>query len=142
MLPSQEFVTLSDKSSMVDELLSLCGWKINKLMSEMEGNQMASLMAHLSPNILQWIKKQVCVYNSNCGLIMWCLLCSQFMHFPYHNFKFLLLANAQMINMFKNSFPYWIPSIFHNPNQQSQLYCSLLWDRHHTLVHMYVPLWI
>jgi len=59
----QEFVTLSDKSALVGELLSLCGWKINKLMNEMEPSKMASLMAHLSPNILQWIKKQVlCTY--------------------------------------------------------------------------------
>ena len=56
----QEFISLTDKSSIVDELLPLCGWKINKLMSDMEGSQMASLMANLSPNILQWIKKQVC----------------------------------------------------------------------------------
>ena len=55
----QEFISLTDKSSIVDELMSLCGWKINKLMSEMEGSQMASLMANLSPNILQWIKRQV-----------------------------------------------------------------------------------
>ena len=55
----QEFASLSDKSSIAEELLSLCGWKISKLMNEMEANQMASLMAHLSPNILQWIKKQV-----------------------------------------------------------------------------------
>lgn len=59
----QEFITLNNKSSIVGELLSLCGWKINKLINEMEPNQMASLMAHLSPNILQWIKKQVCGYT-------------------------------------------------------------------------------
>ena len=55
-------MSLKDKSSVVDELLSLCGWKINKLMGVMEGNQMTSLAAHLSPSILQWIKKQVISY--------------------------------------------------------------------------------
>ena len=59
ILLAQEFLTLDDKFLIIDELLSLCGWKINKLINEIEGNQMASLMAHLSPNMLQWIKKQV-----------------------------------------------------------------------------------
>ena len=44
---------------MTEELLLLSGWKINKLMSQMEASEMASYIAHLSPNGLQWIKKQV-----------------------------------------------------------------------------------
>jgi len=44
---------------MSEELLLLSGWKINKLMSQMEANEMASYIAHLSPKVLQWIKKQV-----------------------------------------------------------------------------------
>ncbi|XP_065904739.1 rab3 GTPase-activating protein non-catalytic subunit-like isoform X3 [Dysidea avara] len=54
----QEFLSLSDKSMMTEELLLLSGWKINKLMSQMEASEMASYIAHLSPNGLQWIKKQ------------------------------------------------------------------------------------
>ena len=57
---------------MSEELLLLSGWKINKLMSQMEANEMASYMAHLSPNVLQWIKKQVksCSFVQHCKVTL------------------------------------------------------------------------
>jgi len=63
---------------MSEELLLLSGWKINKLMSEMEANEMASYMAHLSPNVLQWIKKQVKSWSfiQYCKVILYYVSCN------------------------------------------------------------------